>query len=201
MNVSTLQEIDLTNELIDRILYKDLEDHGFDGDCIMVLGSMKAPEYRVPKAVSIYHDKRASKILLCGGKIRETSSGLISEAQLMRNKALELGVPDEDILLDEVSMSTKENMICSLLPLERSFKLSCVKRILLVTTSYHMRRSILMAQTYLPSWIEIVACPAEDRNTRRHNWYQTEKGYSRAKDEVLKVISYIREGSVADFEI
>lgn len=201
MNVSKLREEDLTNEVIDKLLYNGLEDLRLEGDCIMVLGSSKAPEYRVPKAVSIYDEQRASKILLCGGKIRETKLGYISEAILMKLRTLELGVPEEDILLEEVSLTTKENMICSLLPLERAFKLSNMQRILLVSTNYHMRRSILMAQTYIPKWIEIVSCPAEDRNTCRCNWYQTESGYHRAKEEAWKIINYIKEGSMSDFRI
>lgn len=62
----------------------------------------------------------------------------------MRRKALEIGISDKDILLEELSMTTKENMICALLMLERAFKLSNVNKILLVTTNYHMRRCLLM---------------------------------------------------------
>ena len=52
MKVSTLKLEDLTNEIIDKILYEGLEDRGDTGDCIMVLGSDKAQRYSVPKAVS-----------------------------------------------------------------------------------------------------------------------------------------------------
>lgn len=79
--------------------------------------------------------------------------------------------------------------------------LSNIKRILLVTTRYHMRRGMLMAKAYMPKWIEIVPCPADDTNTLRHNWYQTEEGYNRAKEEAQKIVSYVKERSIEDFEI
>ncbi len=198
MKVSTLKPEDLTNDIVDKILFRGLEDRGDAGDCIMVLGSTKAPRYRVPKAVSIYRDKRSSKILLCGGR---TVDGTLSEAEMMRRKAIELGMPNEDILMEELSLSTKENMLCALLPLDRAFKLSRIQRILLVTTTYHMRRCLLMAQAYMPRWIEISPCPADDTNTCRDTWYRSETGCQRAKDEAWKIICYINEKSIDDLEI
>jgi uncharacterized SAM-binding protein YcdF (DUF218 family) len=201
MKVSLLKKSDLSKEIVDKMLYEGFEDTGDRGDCIIVLGSNKAPKYRVPKAVSIYQDKRASKILLCGGTIRETESGFLSEAEMMRKKALEMGIPDEDILIEELSKSTKENMLCAQLILERAFKLSNINKILLVTTNYHIRRCLLMAQTYMPSWIKFCPCPADDINTQRDNWYKNEKGYHRAKDEAWKIVCYVNEKSIPDFEI
>ncbi len=198
MKVSTLKPESLSHEIIDRILYEGLEDRGDTGDCIMVLGSSKAQRYRVPKAVTLYRDKRSSKMLLCGGR---TENGTLSEAEMMRRKAIELGIPNEDILVEELSLSTKENMLCALLPLDRAFKLSRIQRILLVTTTYHMRRCLLMAQAYMPRWIEISPCPADDVNTRRDTWFQNENGYLRAKDEAWKIVCYINEKSIEDFEI
>lgn len=201
MKVSSLKKEDLSNDIIDKILYEGLEDRGDNGDCIMVLGSRTAPQYRIPKAVSIYQDKRASKILLCGGRILETKTGFFSEAEIMKRKALELGISDEGILLEESSITTKENIICALLILERKFKLSNINKNLLVTSNYHMRRCLLMAQTYMPSWIKFSPCPSNDINTQRGNWYKSEKGYHKAIDEAWKIICYINEKSIPDFEI
>lgn len=118
-----------------------------------------------------------------------------------REKALEMGVPDEDILLEESSKSTKENIIFALQVLERTFKLSNINKILMVTTNYHMRRCLFMAQTYIPGWIKSCPCPADDINTQRYNWYKNEKGYQRAIEEAWKLVNYINEKSIPDFEI
>lgn len=97
MKVSLLKKDDLSKNIIDKMLYEGLDDMGEKGDCIMVLGSRKAHKYRLPKAISIYQDKRASKMLLCGGRMLETENGFLSEADIMKRKALEMGIPDEDI--------------------------------------------------------------------------------------------------------
>lgn len=201
MIVSKLHENDLTKDVIDKILYYGLEYHGETAECAMVLGSNKAPTYRIPVAVELYKSEKVKKILLCGGKIRNTEQGMLTEVQMMKFRAKELDIREEDILCEELSMTTKENILCALLPLEREFKLSEIKKIILITTNYHMRRSMLMAQTYFPSWIQIIPCPADDLNTRRYNWWLSEAGRKRAIDEAWKVICYIHEGAIPDFEI
>lgn len=65
----------MSNEIIDRLLYDGLADTGENIDCIIVLGSIKAAKYRVPLAVNAYNNKRAGKILLCGGKVRTFQEG------------------------------------------------------------------------------------------------------------------------------
>lgn len=112
-----------------------------------------------------------------------------------------MGVPDHDVLTEKLSMTTKENMICASLMLERHFRLYNIKKVLLVTGDHHMRRSLLMAQTYMPGWIEFIPCPAVYEFTGRSGWYHNEKGRALVEEEAKKVISYIREGSIPDFEI
>ena len=63
MLVSKIKEEDLTPEIIDKLLFQDLEDTGESADCIIVLGSVKAAKYRVPVAVDAYKAGRARKIM------------------------------------------------------------------------------------------------------------------------------------------
>ena len=198
MKVSEIDSKELNEDLIDKILYEGIEDTGVKGDCIMVLGSLFANKYRTPKAVELYQNKRSNKILICGGKKVDNE---ITEASMMKDYMLNQGIPDDAIILENESQTTIENMTYARLYLDKEFGLKHIKTILLVTTRFHMRRSIQMAKTYLPSSIKIIPCPADDRNTQRHNWYKSEGGYKRAKLEAIKVISYIREGSMLDFDI
>ena len=59
MLVSKIKEENLTIDLIDKLLFQDLDDTGETADCIIVLGSMKAATYRVPVAVAAYQAGRA----------------------------------------------------------------------------------------------------------------------------------------------
>ena len=201
MLVSAIKEEDLTVDVVDRLLFQGLEDTGETADCILVLGSIKAAQYRVPVAVDAYRAGRASKILMCGGKLREFPDGKYTEAEHMRRAALKLGVTEESIILENSSQNTVENIRFALRELQRTFGMDQVRRVLLVTTAYHMRRSLAIARHYLPAHIAVIPCPADDNNTRRDNWMNTPVGMKRAKAEAMKLVDYIKSGIIPDFEI
>jgi len=201
MLVSRINEEDLSLEVIDRLLFQGLEDTGENADCIIVLGSMKAAQYRVPVAARAYMAGRANKLLLCGGKLRDFPDGRCSEAAHMRQAALESGVAEEDIILESLSQNTVENLRFALEQLQQIFNPDEIHRVLLVTTAYHMRRSLAIARHLFPEHITISPCPANDNNTRRDNWMHTPAGMERAKGEAMKIVRYVTGGVIPDFEI
>lgn len=201
MLVSKIKEEDLTAEIVDRLLFRDLEDTGENVDCIIVLGSIKAAKYRVPVAVDAYRAGRANKIMLCGGKLRDFPDGHYSEAEHMHQAALKLSVKGESIILENSSQNTVENIRYALIELQKAFSLDKVNSVLLVTTTYHMRRSLAIARSLLPKHIAVIPCPADDNNTRRYNWMNTPVGIARAKGEATKIIRYVISGVIPDFEI
>lgn len=201
MLVSSLKEEDLTVELIDQLLFHDITDTGENADCILVLGSKKAAKYRVPVAVNAYKAGRARKIMLCGGKIRNFPTGKYTEAEYMHQAALELGVPEENIIPENSSQNTVENILFGMIELQRSFWLNNIRKVLLVTTAYHMRRSLAIARYLFPAHISVIPCPANDTHTRQDNWMTTPVGIERATREALNIIHYARNGVIPDFEI
>lgn len=201
MWVSQITEDNLTNNVIDRLLFEGLNDHGENADCIVVLGSIKAAKYRVPLAVRAFFERRAEKIMLCGGKTRNFPSGTMTEAENMYEKALELGVPKTSIISENNSQNTIENILYSLLELQRSMSLDKVKSVLLVTTTYHMRRSLHLARYLFPAHISVYPCPADDTTTKRDNWMNSNAGIARAKAEAMNIVRCVNSGMIPDFEI
>ena len=201
MLVSKIKEEDLTPQVIDTLLFEGLADSGENADCIIVLGSIKAAKYRVPVAVEAYKSGRAGKILLCGGKLRDFPDGHYSEAEHMRRAALELGVCEEDIIMENHSLNTIENLLCGLVELQRALGLHNIHKVLLVTTAYHMRRSLAIARHLFPAHIAVIPCPANDTNTRQDNWIQSDVGIQRVKNEAMKIVDYVNNGVIPDFEI
>lgn len=201
MWVSEITEENLTNDIVDKVLFEGMKDTGEDVDCIIVLGSIKAAMYRVPVAANVYNAGRANKVMLCGGALREFSEGKMMEAQHMKNKALQLGISETDIILENTSQNTVENILGAMLELQRVFWLNRVSKVLLVTTTYHMRRSLAIARYLFPEHIEIIPCPADDKNTKRDNWMNTLEGIERARGEVLNILRCVENRVIPDFEI
>lgn len=199
--VSELTREKITDEIVDKILFEGMEDCNENVDCIIVLGSIKASQYRIPIAAEAYHKKRAPKLLLCGGKVREFPEGTMTESEHMYRRAIELDVKSEDIIVENRSQSTVENMLGALMELQRAFWLNRVKKVLLVTTTYHMRRSLSIARYLFPAHIEVLPCPADDNNTRRNNWMDSSAGRERTLTEVENIITCVENGVFPDFEI
>ena len=112
-------------------------------DCIIILGGGskgknldKETKNRVKEGVNIYKNKISNKILMTGGKINNE----FSEASLMGNYAIKLGVKNKDILLEEQSPDTFGNAIYSKQIIEKNK----FKRLLIVTSDYHLERSLFI---------------------------------------------------------
>jgi vancomycin permeability regulator SanA len=199
MYISTLEIERLTPDQMGNLLFSDMKDNHERGDCIFVVGSSKAVEYRLPKAVELYKQGRAGKILFSGGA--KWLGSEYTEAQELKRGAIALGVPEKDILTEDLSLHTLENVLASLLVLDRHFQLHNIQRLLVVTTSYHMRRLHLTLKTYMPEWISFTLCPADDHNTRVDNWFESEIGVNRVKGESAKLIRYVKQGALKDENI
>jgi hypothetical protein len=199
MLISKLDGNQLTDAQMINLLFKGIEDAGETGDCIFVAGSSHAVKYRLPKAVELYKAGRAGKILFSGGVKWEDHP--YCEALMLKHEAMKLGIPEEDILIEDLSLHTKENVLASLLVLDRAFYLHTIRRLLVVTSHYHMRRLHLTLKTYMPTWIEFTLCPVNDQRTNEDNWFTTEIGRKRVETEAKKLINYVKLGVLADENI
>lgn len=79
-------------------------------DCIVGFGNFNTDI--ACRAAELYHQGYAPKILFTGGLGRNTQ-GLLSEPEAVRfaHVAMECGVPAEDILLEDASTNTAENIL------------------------------------------------------------------------------------------
>ncbi len=87
---------------------------------------------RLIEGIRLYKKCPGAKLILSGGKGRYTH---ISDAELMADLALDLGVPREDIILEKESMSTEDEAKL-LKPVLKN------EKFLLVTSASHMPRSM-----------------------------------------------------------
>ena len=48
---------------------------------------------------------------------------------------------------------------------------------------------------------QVMPCPAEDNNTKRENWVESDEGRKRVNEEVINIITCVENGLIPDFEI
>lgn len=121
------------------------EDDAVPSDCIVVLGAKArggAPgrvlRARLGQAQKAYEQGLGGKILVCGGKGTDET---VPEAAAMAAYLKAQGVPGEDILLEQDSRNTRENLRFAKRIMEANGYRTCV----LVTSDYHMARARMLA--------------------------------------------------------
>lgn len=125
-----------------RTLDESLNDKGYD--CIIVLGcgvwgDEPTPllSDRIDAAIALYKAGVAPKILMSGDHGRDG----YDEVSVMRNYAIERGVPSEDIFMDHAGFSTYETMY-------RASDIFGINHAVVVTQKYHLFRSLYDARAF-----------------------------------------------------
>lgn len=129
--------------------YYPPKDFKADAGAIVVLGGGATPDTpnigskghlsgtsisRLVTAVKI-HNRTNLPVIVTGGKVFCDSG---NEADIARRQLLELGIKPRDIIVENQSRTTQENAIYT----SRILKNMDVKKVILVTSAYHMKRSV-----------------------------------------------------------
>ncbi|MDJ0754875.1 MAG: YdcF family protein [Ardenticatenaceae bacterium] len=93
---------------------------------------------RINHAVDLYHDGTVEKLIFTGGVGRGDT---MSEAAVARRYAISQGVDENDILIEEKSTNTIENLTFAYAVAQEEE----VETFLIVSTPYHMKRAIWIA--------------------------------------------------------
>lgn len=115
-----------------------------DTQAIIVLGAQVKEDgslsvqlqWRLDKALEVY-GAYPQPIVVCGA---QGTNEPVTEASAMRDYLLQNGVPEADILLEDQSFNTRQNLKNAqrLLP-------EGVKKVLIVTSNYHLPRAMALA--------------------------------------------------------
>ena len=110
-------------------------------DCIIVLGAgiwgdKPSPmlEYRLQVGIDLYKNNVAPKIIMTGdhGRIE------YDEVNVMKDYAINQGVPSEDVFMDHAGFSTYESIY-------RAKEIFKAESVVIVTQEYHLYRAIYIA--------------------------------------------------------
>ena len=169
-------------------------------DAALVLGTSDPNAIRTPKGVECYKNGMCGKLAFSGGVYWNTEYGRMTEAECMQRYALDHGVPESDTILDNMARTTIENMICGVVALHRAFHyISEVKDLIIVTSEYHMRRSMLAAEATMPRFMRLYAVPAKG-TVCAEKWRETESRIECVRDEARYIKAMVVHGMIPDIE-
>jgi uncharacterized SAM-binding protein YcdF (DUF218 family) len=135
------------------------------------------------------------KILVSGGYNRVTGE---NEALEMSQKLIELGVDRDDILLENQSTNSLENVIFSKRIIEEEFGFSNVKKIITIFKHYHSRRALMTLKKHFPENIELIPVTYEIYGFNKSNWFESDIGKEKVLGEWNKIQKYLAKGDIKE---
>lgn len=139
---------------------------------------------RISQAVDLYRAGHAPRLLISSGYVFT-----LREAEVMKTVAVDNGVPADAILLEEQARNTFENVTLSGRILdERGWR-----RILLVSSPYHMRRAVATWRKLMPG-IEVIPTPVPQSQFYVHEWGASLEQIRGILHEYAALADYWRRG-------
>lgn len=201
IKLSQIDDENLTDEQIDNIVYSDIEDDGLSSEYGFVFGNSMLINERVNTSVDAYKKDRVKKLIFMGGVngVSNQDNSTISEAIKMKELALSLGVNENDILIDDISNNTFENI-------ENAMKLlpKDIEHISIITSEFHLKRCYAILKKNYPN-ISITMIPSKDGLSDKDNWFLSNNswnsGRSLATYEAHLLVKYAKENKIYDLEV
>ncbi len=135
---------------------------------------------RAEYGIKLFKQGYAPKIIFSGGALDDGPSNAVA----MRQQALEAGLSDDNILLDEDAQNTYENARNS----KRLIDDLGAKKIILVTSPYHQRRVGQTFKKVLGPTYTVIGSSAVDSRWSKSNWWQSGFSFNISMSELYKML-------------
>ena len=139
---------------------------------------------RLKQAIDLYRAGYAPFLVLSSGFVYS-----FHEAQVMRTLAIDQGIPSAAIALDERATNTYENVRY----VDEILRDHRWRRILLVSSPYHMRRAVMVWHKQAPD-IEVIPAPVPQSQFYDHGRGATLEQARGILQEYLAIFGYWRRG-------
>jgi uncharacterized SAM-binding protein YcdF (DUF218 family) len=155
-------------------------------DLIFVLGNDYEPQMK--DVLKLYKKGISKKVLISGFGDTNISK---SEASILKEYAVNLGIPENVFVLEEHASNTKQNLQFSVPIMKKEIDFKNLKSILFVCKSFHTQRVFMTAKNFLSKNLKIFFYPIiDERNITKNNWYKNEDSKIIVLNELKKIAEY-----------
>ncbi|MGT2911656.1 YdcF family protein [Streptococcus cameli] len=173
-------------------------------DALFVFGGTHSGHWE--KAIEAYQKGLAKRIILTGG-ISPTGTpnpkwihNNRPEAEVMKDYLLAAGIPEDQIVYENRSTNTLENVLFA----KEVFDFDSIESVLFVCKSHVVGRQGRTLAKHLPTHLNYVPYPFDATykgiSLSRENWMETELGRSRIWGEYLRILHYGKLGHLLELD-
>ena len=135
----------------------------------------------------------ARYVVLTGGK--NPNSG-VDEAEAHLKILLSRNVPRDQIVLEDKSTNTLQNVIYAIPKLMKGIGQDSISSVGVIAKWYHCRRAMMTLKRHLPIRVRYFALTYEPEGIGRSNWWQTAEGRERVLGEWECISPYLAQGDI-----
>ena len=184
----------MTPEEVKKITdYIFLESRPQKADLALVFGTRHSEA--IDGVFKLYKAGLVRKVLVSGGQNRVTGE---NEAKEMSQKLLALGVEKDDLILEDQSTNSLENVVFSRDLIDKILGFAKVKKIIAVVKHYHSRRALMTLKKHFPVSVELIPVSYDIYGFTEVNWYDSEKGREKVLSEWEKIPKYLTKGDIEE---
>ena len=189
----------LTDKQKAQIVLGNYRDDGKNAEVAILLGAGETGQMyeRVAAASKLYHSGRVGHIVVTGYMAEGQN---VNQAEFMAEELKKQGVPDEAIILEKEAQTTKENMMYASIVINRVLRMTRVKRVIIVTSFWHLRRSVALAKLLLPRHMEVSGYAAYPEGFSGENWHKSEELRKWFESELNLLKDLVNKNLMQDIE-
>lgn len=174
--------------------YIFLENEDKRADVALIFGT-RHWQYPLDKVLGLYNHGLVAKMVFSGGINRHTKR---NEAQRMKQEAIKAGIIEDDIILEDSSTNTLENVLFSGDVLSQRVGFENIKSIIAIVKNYHSRRALMTMKRHFPEHIALKSCPYSIYGFTKETWHISELGREKVFGELGKIRKYLAKDNLAE---
>jgi uncharacterized SAM-binding protein YcdF (DUF218 family) len=162
------------------------------------LGFLFGTRHGVPEfceaAYSLWQAGMFSRLLVSGGR---TGSLPVSEAEMIAERLLALGLPASALILETAAMNTGENVRFGRTRVAEVLGLDAIRSVLVIGKICATRRYLMTLERHWPG-LRLSVCPVNYFGVPAERWHEHEEFRARVLGEFEKLPRYLAAGFLAE---
>jgi uncharacterized SAM-binding protein YcdF (DUF218 family) len=165
-------------------------------DLGLLFGTRHGVEEFCEAAHALWRRGMFPRLLISGGV---TGGQARPEAEIIAERLLALGMPEDALILETAATNTGENVILSRQKVEQTVGLGSVRSLLVIGKVCSMRRYLMTLERHWPQPRRF-ACAVNYFGVERECWHEHEEFRKRVLAEFEKIPEYIRMGFLREID-
>lgn len=189
-----------TKEDIDRIVYEKDKQVEEKCDIGFIFGGISMIPNRVEEGLRLYKEGLIDRFIVSGGIGVLNTDRKVPEAHKMKNYLLDKGIDSSDIIVEDQSINTFQNIENSLKILSENWDIDKLK-FALISSDFHVRRCLGLFAHELEQKENLFVSGVSDGKTDIENWPKSLYGKRLILTEAIALSMYAKKQKMEDLEI